>query len=37
MIHELEQTIKGKGECKGFAFEQVYEDDKGFIYQANSR
>ena len=34
MIHELEQTIKGKGECKGFTFEQVHEDDKGFIYQA---
>lgn len=31
-MKQLEKTIKGRGEVRGYTFERVYETDKMYIY-----
>jgi hypothetical protein len=36
MIRELAVTIEGRGEVKGFIFEQVKASEKAYIYKSTS-
>ena len=36
MIIKLENRIEGKGEVKGFVFTKEFENDKGYVYRADT-
>ena len=37
MLQKLESEFTGKGEVKGFNFQQVYENEKGYVYKVHSQ
>ena len=37
MLQKLESQFTGKGEVKGFKFQQVYENKKGYAYKVHSQ
>ena len=36
MIKELEDEFLGKGEVRGFTFEQIASNDNGYIYKVDT-
>ena len=37
MLQKLELQFTGKGEVKGFNFQQVYKNEKGYVYKVHSQ
>ena len=37
MLQKLESQFTGKGEVKGFNFQKVYENEKGYVYKVHSQ
>ena len=37
MLQKLESQFTGKGEVKGFKFQKVYENEKGYVYKVHSQ